>query len=113
MSKNSRVFIPQEPRKHDPKAGGFKPLYDLSPALKFGTLEVLLPHGPLMLDTAPVVGQLKGRLADYTEDDYIMCIGDPLAIAAVVLVAGSISKKVTLLQYNRILREYNPVTYEV
>ncbi len=108
----SRVFIPQEPRARDKVSGEWKPLYDLSPAIRFGTLEVLLPHGPILLSTEPTIACLKDRLKDYTDDDYIMCIGDPAAIAAAVLVAGKITGgKVSLLKYSREEKQYNIIHY--
>lgn len=110
---NPRVFIPQEPRRRDPDSGDWMPLFDLSPALKFGVIEILMPHGPILLDTAVVIASLKAQLKDYTDDDYIMCIGDPSAIAAAVLVAGSINKgKITLLKYDRVEKRYNSIKYQ-
>jgi hypothetical protein len=110
----SRVFIPQEPRTRDKTTNDWRPLYDLTPALKFGTLQVLLPHGPMLLATEPMIADLKERLKDYTADDYIMCIGDPSAIAAAVLVAGQINGgKVSLLKYDRNEKQYNPIMYQV
>lgn len=111
MSK-SIVFIPQEPRRLDAQTGRWVPLYDLAPALQFGTLKVLMPNGPTSFDSTSVVEQLKEQMAGYTEQDYIMCIGDPVLIAATVLVAGSLnSGVVTLLKYDRSVRLYSPITY--
>lgn len=110
---NPRVFIPQEPRRRDQESGSWVPVFDLSPALKFGIIEILIPHGPVLLDTATLVTSLRERLKDYTEDDYIMCIGDPSAIAAAVLVAGMINDGcITLLKWDRQLKAYNPIKYQ-
>jgi len=108
----SIVFIPQEPRKRDGE--DWRPLYDLSPAVRFGTLEVLMPHGPVMLDTGLVVAGLREKLKHITEDDYIMLIGDPVAIAAVVMVASEINGGfLKFLKYDRSEHRYNVVEYQV
>ena len=49
------VYIPQEPRKRDVKTGQWVQAFDLSPAIKFGELKVLLPHGSLPIDTEPMM----------------------------------------------------------
>jgi hypothetical protein len=108
----SKVYIPQEPRKRE--GDGWRPMYDLTPALKFGTLEVLLPHGPTLLDVSLIVAGLKEKLKHITEDDYIILIGDPVAIAATVLVAGQLTGgKVKLLKYDRNEKLYNVVSFAV
>ena len=105
----SIVYIPQEPRKRDDD-GGWKPLYDLTPAVRFGSLEILLPHGPMLLDTGVVMAELKEKLKHFTVDDFIMLIGDPSAIAATVLVASQISGgNIKVLKYDRAERQYNSV----
>lgn len=108
----SKVFIPQEPRKRD--GDDWKPLYDLSPAVRFGTLEVLLPHGPVLLDTAVVIASLQEKLQHITKEDYVMLIGDPSAIAAVVMVAAHMNGGfLKILKYDRTERQYNVVEYQV
>jgi hypothetical protein len=109
----SRVFIPQEPRRRD-ENGDFKPLYDLSPALKFGQLEVLLPHGPILLDTKLMVEGLRSKLANITERDYILLIGDPVACSIVVAIASKFTGgKLRLLKYDRAERLYGVVNFSV
>lgn len=105
-----RVFLPQEPRQRDKESGEWRPLFDLSPAVRFGTIEILLPHGPVLMDSAALIAGLNERLKDYTDDDFIMCIGDPSAIAASVLVAGmKTGGRISLLKYDRNEKQYNVV----
>jgi hypothetical protein len=106
------VYVPQEPRKRD--GDNWRPLYDLSPALKFGVINILLPHGPTLLDVGLMVAGLKEKLKHITEDDHILLIGDPVAIAATVLVAGQLTGgKVKLLKYDRNEKLYNVVSFAV
>jgi len=110
---NPVVYIPQEPRKRD-EDGEWKPLYDLSPALRFGTLKMLLPHGPLLLDTSTVMKSLREKLKDFCDNDYIMLIGDPAAIASTIMVASDINDGlVNVLRYDRAEKRYNVVVFEL
>lgn len=107
------VFIPQEPRKHLDD-GSWQPLHDLTPALKFGILNVLLPHGPTSLYTDETIRILYEKLINIREDDYILLIGDPTAIAATVMVASEIAGgKLNFLKYDRLAKQYNVVKFSI
>jgi hypothetical protein len=109
----SIVFVPQEPRRHL-EDGSWVPLYDLSPALQFGTLNVLLPHGPQSLYTTETIKTLNKKLEGMTDDDYILLIGDPTAMAATVMVASRIMNgELKLLKYDRNSRKYNVVIFKL
>jgi hypothetical protein len=113
-SRNPTVFIPQEPRRRDAETGEWRPLHDLTPALKFGIIEILMSHGPVMLDTQALVSNLKEKMKGFTAEDYILCLGDPSAIAVTVMVASKMTGgKVKLLKYDRIEKAYNSIRYEV
>ncbi len=112
MNNNSTVWVPQEPRKHLDD-GSWAPLYDLSPALKFGTLVLLLPHGTQSLDTKHTIRTIADKMANMERDDYILLIGDPTAIAATVMVATRITGgKLKFLKYDRNEKKYNVVSFE-
>ena len=71
------VYVVQE------KAG-----VDITDALRFGEFENLLPRkDQLMISSQPVVHALKKKLKDFSDDDYILCLGDPSIIATVAVVA--------------------------
>lgn len=112
MSK-SRVFIPQEPMKRD-DCGAMVPTYDLSPALEYGDLHVLLPYGPVMLSTKPMIAHMRTQLDDFCDEDYIMAVGDPSAIIAAGMVASQVNKgKVKLLRYDRQQKRYLEVQFDL
>jgi len=57
---------------------------DITDALRFGEFENLLPRkDQLMISSQPVVHALKKKLKDFSDDDYILCLGDPSIIATV------------------------------
>ena len=108
------VFIPQEPKRKDDGTGAMVPLYDLTPALKFGTLKVLLPHGPVMLSTKPMVDHMRTEMDEFCDEDYILAVGDPAAIISAGMVASQANKgRVKLLWYDRQQRAYIPLQFDL
>ena len=106
---SSRVFVVQRPAFYDREKRGWRNKYDLTPAETFGKLVFLLRPGNVFrdkLDTA--VGHLQRELADYSPNDHILAIGDPVAIAATVMVAASKTDgQVSLLKYDRMEDKYD------
>ena len=52
-------------------------------AEKFGDLKVLLPDNKqIVLSSGPLTHKLQKELKDFNENDYLLLIGDPAAIAA-------------------------------
>lgn len=108
------VFVVQNAQRRSQHHGGTVPQYDLSPALQFGELAFLLPPGPVMLDPTPALQRLKIRLASYCDADYILCIGDPNAIAAASMVAAQMnSGRVKTLSWDRTRKCYTPVSLDL
>lgn len=104
------VYVVQEPRYRDTD-GSWKTV-NMLPALDFGKLEALLDAGQQVsvLNTASVVRQLKAGLAKYTDEDYLLLAGDPVAIGiACSIVAAHTRGKYTLLKWDRQERRYYPV----
>jgi hypothetical protein len=64
---------------------------DLSDSLRYGRLEYLLPPGDITAATAPIVRKMKVDLKDYSDDDYILAMGAPAAIAIVGAIAARVN----------------------
>jgi hypothetical protein len=74
----------------------------LLPAEKYGELTVLLPAGQIQLDAALAVELLHRRLMRFDDQDYLLCIGDPVAIGLATAVAASRNYgRVKLLKWDR------------
>ena len=84
---------------------------DITDALRFGEFENLLPRkDQLMISSQPVVHALKKKLKDFSDDDYILCLGDPSIIATVAVVAASMNpNRFKMLKWDRHLKKYYPV----
>ena len=53
---------------------------------------------------------LKKKLKDFSDDDYILCLGDPSIIATVAVVAASMNRnRFKMLKWDRYLKKYYPV----
>lgn len=84
---------------------------NILPALAFGTLVPLLEDNTQVhLNARSVVQQLKSKLATYGDDDYVLAIGDPVAIGIACAVAATMNGgKFTVLKWDRQEMAYYPV----
>ena len=58
-------------------------------AQEYGTIKVMLPPwGQIIFSVAPAVRQLKDHLKNFSDDDYILAMGDPTAIGIACSVAA-------------------------
>jgi|TARA_R100000664_G_scaffold4715_1_gene9392 folate-dependent tRNA-U54 methylase TrmFO/GidA len=64
--------------------------YNVRSAEKFGELTVMLPDNKQMiLASGPLTFKLKQELKDFSDEDYLLLIGDP----AIIAVCGAIAAK--------------------
>lgn len=108
----SRVFVVQQPATFDRAHKKFIPKYDLAPASVYGPLVFLLPPGNIFNDRVEHATQaLRDKLAAFTAADYLLAVGDPVAIAAAALIAGKNSGgTVRLLKWSRSSERYTAFT---
>ena len=108
------VYIPQDPRKRDAKSGQWITAFDLSPAKKFGDLKVLLPHGSLPIDIEPMSQNLKESLKDFSDDDYMLAIGNPTAMVLSAIIASQNNDgKLKMLYWDSKIKDYISVAFNV
>lgn len=87
----STVYVVQE-----------SPKYSALPAAEYGDLKVLLPPGQIMLATAPTVSQLRAKLKDFDDNDFLLAMGDPIAIGlAVAIAANNNGGRIKMLKWDR------------
>ncbi len=102
------VYVTQIPERRDPSTGRMAPMYDVSGARVFGDIVVLCPpqasQFPLDLLTT-----LRYQLRNYTSGDYVLLLGDPIAIAMTLRVIFEKGGVVQVLRWNRYTRSYVPV----
>ena len=88
----AKVYIVQE-----------NPNVNVIGAGRFGDLIPLLPPGrQITLSSSPVVKLLKIKLKNFSNDDYLLAMGDPVAIGIASMVASDINNgKVNMLKWDR------------
>lgn len=83
-------------------------------AKEFGELDVLLPHGQIVLSPGPTVFRLRKKLQNFCDQDFLLCIGDPIAIALASMVAASVNNgKVNFLKWDKKTEQYFPVKADI
>jgi hypothetical protein len=85
MQSVSKVYVPQEPTRWSDKE--WVPLYDLSPAEKYGEIVLCCPHGTNFINAAPLMVAIRERMQQFSEGDYLLAIGDPIAISVAAIIA--------------------------
>lgn len=105
----SRVFIVHDQTRRDPLTGSFERTKDFSSASEYGELIHVLPMGRVP-DPEAMLGIIREKLADYTEDDFLLFTGAPEAIAIAATIAmQSSGGRIRWLWWRR--RGYEPSPY--
>jgi hypothetical protein len=88
---------------------------DFRDALSFGDIEVLVPAlEQATLSTQPVVRRMLRKLVKFTDEDYLLLSGDPVAIAtAAALVSYYNRGRFKVLKWDRLSERYLPLQVDV
>lgn len=100
-----RVFVPQEPMRR--KGRDLVPLYNITPAALYGDLIPLLGSSRLPAFADGSIQVIKMKLCNFDDDDYILMIGDLIAIAGAVHFAALANRgQVNILKWEKRLNGY-------
>lgn len=110
----SKVFLVQNPSFKD-ATGGWVSKYDVSAAKQHGEVIELLPPGNLPHDLRGAVKMLKEKLDGvFGNDDHLLALGDPVAIAAAVAVLASGGQRsISVLKWDRRTQRYRSYVVQV
>jgi hypothetical protein len=91
------------------------PAKNISCAEKYGEVVSLLPHGSNITFSAGAITQrLRSLLSNFCDADYLLLIGDPVAIGIAVAVACSWNRgRAKLLKWDRQEHIYYPVSVDI
>lgn len=103
-----RVYAPQPPR----------PKQDVSDAQTYGEITYLLDRGqvgghpgvPWSIPVSTATRQIREGLADLREHDYLLLLGDPIAIGIMMVIAAQYLDTVNVLRWDRQESRYHSVT---
>jgi hypothetical protein len=80
---------------------------NLTPAAEFGSIEILLPNNQALFNNVQTVRTLREKLKNFTDDDFILPVGDPVLMCLVAQVASGINGgRVTYLKWDKRIRRY-------
>jgi len=83
------------------------PKFNLGPAQKYGKIEELLSPTAKPFNPGPLIDEMYVKLEKFCDDDYIICIGNPILISMAVTIASDINDgRVNLLQWHGHRQEY-------
>lgn len=88
---------------------------NILPAKKYGSLQQLLsPNLNIQLDASETVKDLRERLAGFSDRDYILPIGDPVAIGLTIAIALEVNQgRCKVLKWDRQEHEYYEVNIQL
>lgn len=89
---SGRVFIVQEDARKN-----------FLPAAEFGELVFILPAGDqVFMNAVPTIRKVRAAMRDFSDDDYILPVGDPIGIGiACVEAARANGGRYKQLKYDR------------
>lgn len=100
----AKVFVVQETMRHN-----------VLPAQQFGELHFLLPPNvQIAFSPGPMVNRMKRHLSKFTDEDYLLLIGDPAAMSiAASLAAQYNNSKFRLLKWDKREMKYYPIAVDL
>ena len=100
MEQNTTVYVVQD--------FGTK---NISGATRFGRIRTLLPpNRQIVFSSAPTVARLREGLNEFSDDDYLLLMGDPAAIGIACSIASHVNDgKFKMLKWDRQEALYLPI----
>jgi len=88
---------------------------NISAASAFGEITPLLGQGSQVgFDSGNIVAELTSKLKNFCNNDFLLLMGDPVAIGMSVAIASDVNNgRVKLLKWDRQERLYIPVTIQL
>jgi hypothetical protein len=88
---------------------------NITGAIKYGEMKALVePNSQIMLSPAPTVRKMKNKLKNFSDDDYLLLMGDPAAIGiACALAADSNRGRLKLLKWDKQNKGYYPIQVDL
>lgn len=109
----NRVFVVQNQHRWNRQAEKFEPKFDLAPAESYGELVYLLSPTAAPFNPEPVLDELREKLDDFDDGDYLLLVGNPVLIGFSVAIAAAKNEgRVNFLQWSGKDRRYITVQAE-
>lgn len=87
---------------------------DLGAAARYGDMKLLLPPGDVVLSPAPTIRRLREKLRAFGDDDFLLLMGDPVAIGLATAVAAEVNQgRVQFLKWSKSAATYYPIVVDL
>lgn len=106
------VFVVQKQMRFDDRTGELVPRFKtLDKAERFGDLEYLLSPSAHPFNPANIIGDLHEKLKNFSDEDFLLLIGNPALIGMATAVASHYnSGRVKLLQWSGRQSDYAEIS---
>lgn len=95
-------------------AGIPKPVHSLTEAAVYGDIEVLIATNHVGIALQPLIASMKNKLRNFDDDDYLLPVGDPVAIGIATTIAAAYNRgRVNFLRWDRQTRSYIKIKVEM
>lgn len=109
----NRVFVVQNQHRWNRQTEQFEPKFDLTPAEDYGELVYLLSPTAAPFNPEPILEELREKLVDFDDGDFLLLVGNPVLIGfSVAIAAARNDGHVNLLQWSGKDRRYISVDAE-
>lgn len=103
----SKVFIPQIVERFDKQKEVMVAAFDFSAAAQFGQLTPILEAHDDSIFLARITLQIRKKLEEFTDDDFLLAVGDPAVIAVCAGIILRRHKTLKLLRWDRKTKIYH------
>jgi hypothetical protein len=89
--------------------------HNVTPAMQYGEIVTILPpNAQILFSVVPVVSRIKRKLENFSDEDYLVLIGDPSAIGIVCAAAAAKNNgRFKLLKWDRREKLYVPMQIDL
>jgi hypothetical protein len=89
--------------------------HNISSALAYGKIETILPpNAQVAFSVAPTIRRIQRKLEKFSDEDYLLLIGDPSAIGITCAVAAARnSGRFKMLKWDKHERRYIPIEVDL
>ena len=103
----NKVYVIQEL----PGTRSGNPKFNIMGAQKYGDIKVLLREdSQIIFSPGPIVYNLRQKLKDFTQEDYLLLTGDPAIIGIACSIVSDITNGIyNLLKWDRQESTYYPI----
>ena len=109
----AKVYVVQKQMKQDYQSGEFVEKFDLSPAKQYGELVYLLSPTCAAWKPEKPMKELQEGLKDFTENDYILLIGNPVLLGLASIFAADRVDSINFLQWSGRNQRYEVINAKI